>query len=51
MWFMSIGSDIYVFVWMGFVLVSNYLMSGYMVCAKDDYLKFIYGGNFGGFKL
>ena len=23
-------------------------MSGYMVCANDDYLKFIYGGKFKG---
>ena len=26
-------------------------MSGYMVCANDDYLRFMYGGKFGGFEL
>ena len=26
-------------------------MSGYMVCANNDYLRFIYGGKFRGFKL
>ena len=25
----------------------NYLMSGFMVCAYDDYIRFIYGGNLG----
>ena len=29
----------------------NYLMSGHMVCANDDYLRFIYGGKFKGFEL
>ena len=25
----------------------NYLMSGFIVCANDDFLRFIYGGNLG----
>ena len=50
MWFMSIGSDIYVFVCMGFVLVELFV-SGYMVYANNDYLRFIYGGKFRGFEL
>ena len=29
----------------------NYLMSRHMVCANDDYLRFIYGGKFKGFEL
>ena len=29
----------------------NYLMSGFMVCANDDYLRFMYGGKFKGFEL
>ena len=29
----------------------NYLMSGYIICAIDDYLRFMYGGKFRGFKL
>ena len=58
---MSIGSDIYVFLCMGFVLVElfdewvytlcYYLMSGYILCVIDDYLRFMYGGKFRGFKL
>ena len=26
-------------------------MSGFMVCANDDYLRFMYGGKFKGFEL
>ena len=26
-------------------------MSGYKVCANDDYLRFMYGGKFKGFEL
>ena len=29
----------------------NYLMSGFMVCANDDYLRIIYGGKSMGFEL
>ena len=29
----------------------NYLMSGYKVCANDDYLRFMYDGKFKGFEL
>ena len=29
----------------------NYLMSEFMVYANDDYLRFMYGGKFGGFEL
>ena len=50
MWFMSIGSDIYVFVCMGFVLVELF-DEWDMVYANDDYLRFIYGGKFRGFEL
>ena len=44
---MSIAIDIYVFVCMSFVMVE--LFDGWvsMVCANDDYLRFIYGGNLG----
>ena len=43
---MSIGSDIYVFICMDFVLVELF-DEWVMVCANDDYLRFIYGGNLG----
>ena len=40
---------IYIYIWV--LYWCNYLMSGYMVCANDDHLRFIYGGKFRGFKL
>ena len=40
---------LYIYIWV--LYWWNYLMSGYMVCANDDYLRFIYGGKFRGFKL
>ena len=50
MWCMSIGSDIYVFLCMDFVLVE--LLDEWVYgLANDDYLKFMYGGKFRGFKL
>ena len=45
MWFMSIESDIYVFVLVD--LFDEWVYS----LANDDYLKFMYGGKFRGFKL
>ena len=47
---MSIGSDIYVLLCMD-LHWWNYLMSGFMVCANDDYLRFMNGGKFRGFEL
>ena len=47
---MSIGSDIYVFLCMGFLLVELF-DEWYILCAIDDYLRFMYGGKFRGFKL
>ena len=29
----------------------NYLMSGFMVCVNDGYLRFMYGGKFRSFEL
>ena len=29
----------------------NYLMSGYIIYANDDCIRFIYGGKFRGFEL
>ena len=50
MWFISIESDIYVFLCMGFVLVELF-DEWVLFCAIDDYLRFMYGGKFRGFKL
>ena len=47
---MSIGSNIYVFICMGFVLVELFDEWVYN-CAIDDYLWFMCGGKFRGFKL
>ena len=47
---MSIGSDIYVFLCMGFVLVKLF-DEWYIICANDDYLRFMYSGKFRGFEL
>ena len=49
MWFMSIGSDIYVFVCIGFVLVE--LFDEWVYGFNDYYLRFMYGGKFMGSKL
>lgn len=47
---MSIGSDIYVFICMGFVLVELFdeWVHG---CINDDYLRFMYDGKFRNFEL
>ena len=47
---MSIGSDIYVFLCMGFVFVELFDEWVYG-CANNDYLRFMYGGKFWGFEL
>ena len=47
---MSFRSDIYFFIFVGFVLVELF-DEWDMVYANDDYLRFIYGGKFRGFEL
>ena len=50
MWFMSIESNIYVFICMGFVLVELFdeWVRGLV---NDYYLRFMYGGKFKDFEL